>query len=345
MKFFPLATAASSILGGVALALSSCSREGGQTVAAGTAPPVPIRTALAVDENLPVLVDAPATVRPAERATIAAKLTGTVATLPVALGQTVQSGEVLVTLNAPEVAARLRQAQAQLAEAGRNTDRVRTLVEKGVNAPESLRDAEDRQRFAEAAAAEAEAMVAFATLRAPFAGVITQKHVLPGDLATPGQALLALESTQRLRAEGFVPEQAGAGLQRGDRLAVAWRDGDPPVDGTIDEISAAADAASRSVLVKVALPAGVARSGQFARLLVPHGRSATLLVPADAVTRFGQVERVFVVEEGRALLRLVKTGRTHNGRIEILSGLRSGERLVLAPPTSLRDGQPVTSAP
>lgn len=342
MKFSPLATVASLVFG--AVALSSCSREAGQTVAAVTTP-VAVRTAVVAAEELPVLVDAPATVRPAERATIAAKLTGTVATLPVALGQMVEAGEVLVTLNAPEVAARLRQAQAQLAEAGRNTERVRTLVEKGVNAPESLRDAEDRLRFAEASVAEAEAMVAFATLRAPFAGVITEKHVLPGDLATPGQALLALESTQRLRAEGFVPEQAGAGLQRGDGLAVVLRDGDMPVDGTIDEISAAADAASRSVLVKVALPAGLARSGQFARLLVPHGRSPALLVPAEAVTRFGQMERVFVVEDGRALLRLVKTGRAQNGRIEILSGLRSGERLVIAPPTTLRDGQPVTSEP
>jgi membrane fusion protein (multidrug efflux system) len=323
---------------------SGCSRSPDRP-AAPAVPAIAVRSAVAVEENLPVLVDAPATVRPAERATIAAKLTGTVATLPVALGQVVAAGEVLVTLNAPEVAARLRQAQAQLAEAGRNAERVRTLVEKGVNAPESFRDAEDRQRFAEAAVAEAEAMVAFATLRAPFAGVITEKQVLPGDLATPGQALLVLESTQRLRAEGFVPEQAGAGLKRGDRLPVVLRDGDLPVDGTIDEISSAADAASRSVLVKVALPTGAARSGQFARLLVPHGESPALLVPADAVTRFGQMERVFVVEEGRALLRLVKTGRMQDGRVEILSGLHSGERLVLAPPPTLRDGQPVTAAP
>ena len=327
-----------------AVLLSGCTRSAEKTTAAAL-PALAVRTAVAVEENLPVLVDAPATVRPADRATIAAKLTGTIAVLPVALGQAVAAGDVLVTLNAPEVAARLRQSQAQLAEAGRNTERVRTLVDKGVNAPESLRDAEDRQRFAEASVAEAEALVAFATLRAPFAGVITEKLALPGDLATPGQALLVLESTQRLRAEGFVPEQAGSALRRGDRLAVVLRDGELPVEGTIDEISSAADAASRSVLVKVELPAGLARSGQFARLLVPHGHAPALLVPAGAVTRFGQMERVFVVEENRALLRLVKTGRAQDGRIEILSGLRAGERLVLDPPATLRDGQPVTPAP
>lgn len=334
----------SFLFGALVLLLGACSRSG-ENPPAPSRPAVAVRTALASVETLPVLVDAPATVRPAERATIAAKLTGTVATLPVALGQAVAANEILVTLNTPEVTARLRQAQAQQAEAARNTERVRTLVEKGVNAPESLRDAEDRQRFAEAAVAEAEAQVAFAILRAPFAGVITEKHVLPGDLATPGMALLAIESTQRLRAEGFVPEQAGAGLRRGDALAVTLRDGDAPVSGSVDEISAAADAISRSVLVKIALPPDTARSGQFARLLVPHGTAPSLLVPLNAVTRFGQMERVFVVEENRAHLRLVKTGRVHGERVEILSGLQHGERIVLDPPATLHDGQGITSAP
>jgi RND family efflux transporter MFP subunit len=328
----------------VAVAATGCSRSG-ETTAARPPTPLAVQTVVAATENRPVLVDAPATIRPADRATVAAKLTGTVATLPVALGQAVAAGETLVTLHTPEVAARLRQAQAQLAEAARNTDRVRVLVEKGVNAPETLRDAEDRQRFAEAAVAEAEAQVAFATLRAPFAGVVTEKHVLPGDLATPGQPLLVVESTQRLRAEGFIPEQAGAALKRGDALAVVLRDDEAPVTGTIDEISAAADIASRSVLVKVALPAGAARSGQFARLLVPHGRSETLWVPREALTRFGQMERVFVVEEQRASLRLVKTGRAQDDRLEILSGLTAGERVVVSPPAGLRDGQPVAFAP
>ena len=99
------------------------------------------------------------------------------------------------------------------------------------------------------------------------------------------------------------------------------------------------------MLVKVALPAGSVRSGQFARLQVAAGRTETLLVPAAALTRFGQMERVFVVENGRAVLRLVKTGRITGDRLEILSGLNAGEQIVLAPPAALRDGQAVTLQP
>lgn len=327
-----------------ALALAGCSRHDPAATRPG-GPALPVRTTVAALEQLPVLLEVPATVRPAERAVIAAKLTGTVAAFPLGLGQAVAAGEVLLTLNAPEAAARLRQAQAQLAEATRTAERERTLVAKGVSAPDAQRDAEDRLRYAQAAAAEAEAMLAYATVRAPFAGVMTEKNVLAGDLATPGLPLLVLESTSHLRAEGTIPEKAAAGLHPGDTLAVSLDDLAAPVSGRIEEISTAADAVSRSVLVKVALPEGAARSGQFARLLVGGTVTETLLLPVAAVTRFGQMERIFVVEQDRAVLRLVKTGRTLKGRCEILSGLNAGERVVLDPPPALRDGQLVTVQP
>jgi len=325
------------------LACAACRRPLGLAAVADV-PAVSVRLAPVVSASVPVLLEAPATVRPAERASLAAKLTGTVASFPLGLGASVAAGDVLLTLTAPEAEARLRQAQAQLAETERNTTRQRTLVASGVNPPEALRDAEDRLRFAQAAAAEAEAMLAYATVRAPFAGVMTEKHVLPGDLATPGLPLLVLESTQRLRAEGAVPE-AAASLRIGAPVAVVLAEGAEPISAVIEELSPAADAVSRSILLKAALPPGSARSGQFARLQVIVGDAPALFVPVAAVTRFGQMERVFVVARDRAGLRLVKTGRTTGDRVEILSGLNPGEQVVLAPPAALRDGQLVTLQP
>jgi RND family efflux transporter MFP subunit len=332
------------LLLGAMLALTAC-RRAGPTDSVARGPALPVHTAIVALEHLPVLVEAPATIRPAERASIAAKVTGTVATFPLGLGQAVAAGDVLLTLNSPETEARVRQARAQLAEAERNADRARTLVEKGVNAPDSSRDAADRLSYAQAAAAEAEAMLAYATVRAPFAGVITAKNVLPGDLATLGLPLLVLESTQQLRAEGTIPEKSAVGLRPGDELAVLLEDNASAVSGRLEEISAAADAVSRSVLVKVGLPPGLARSGQFARLQVRNGQSDVLTVPTGAVARFGQMEKIFVVEQGCAVLRLVKTGRILQDRIEVLAGLNAGEQIVLAPPSALRDGQPVVLAP
>ena len=329
----------------VALFLAAGCRRPEASPAAADSAPLTVPTAAVTSESLDAVIDVPATVRPAERAVISAKLTGTIATLPWGLGREVRPGDILITLAAPETEARVRQAQAQLAEAERAAERERILVAKGVNAPDSLRDAEDRLRFAQAGLAEAEALLAHATIRAPFAGVVTEKQVLPGDLATPGLPLLALESTARLRAEGTVPEQASTALRLGSQITVVLSDTSPPVEGLVEELSAAADAVSRSVLVKVALPPGTARSGQFARLRVVIGRTDALLVPAEAVTYFGQMERVFTVQDGRTQLRLVKTGRAVQGRIEILSGLHAGESVILAPPASLREGVPVLSTP
>ncbi len=325
-------------------AITACSRQSPATTAA-EAPPVLVRVAPVTAETVPVLIESPATVRPAERASIAAKLTGSVASFPHGLGAAVTAGDVLLTLSAPETEARVRQAQAQLAEAERHATRQRTLVSTGVNPADSLRDAEDRLRYAQAAAAEVEALLAYATVRAPFAGVITEKHVLPGDLATPGLPLLVLESTQHLRAEGTIPEQAAANLHIGSPLGVRLEGAQLTSLGDIEELSAAADAVSRSMLVKVALPRGQGRSGQFARLQVVTGQAEVLLVPAASITRFGQMERVFVLQDGRAGLRLVKTGREDAGRIEILAGLHAGEIIILTPPAALRDGQPVTVQP
>jgi len=126
---------------------------------------------------------------------------------------------------------------------------------------------------------------------------------------------------------------------------VLLEDNATAVTGKIEEISAAADAVSRSVLVKVALPAGTARSGQFARLQAGNGVADILFVPGAALTPFGQMERVFVVEHGAAILRLVKTGQRRDGRVEVMSGLNAGEQVVLAPPAALRDGDAVTLLP
>lgn len=338
MRLLPL------LLGVIALPFAGCRRGETTPVAAGAAP-LALPTAVVVSASLPTTIEVPATVRPAQRAVISAKLTGTVAILPWGLGQAVRDGELLVRLAVPEAEARVRQAQAQLTEAERAAERERTLVAKGVNAPDAQRDAEDRLRYAQAGLAEAEAMLAHASIHAPFAGVVTEKQVLPGDLATPGLPLLTLESTARLRAEGTIPERLAARLQIGDTLAVLL-DGHPtPLAGPIEELSASADSISRSTLAKVALPPGSVRSGQFVRLQVRAGEHPAVLVPTDALSRFGQMERVFVLREGRAVLRLVKTGPETAGQVEILSGLEPGETVIRSAPANLREGDRVTATP
>src|SRR5690606_19791710 len=121
-----------------------------------------------------------------------------------------------------------------------------------------------------------------------------------------------------------------------------------PVQVKIVESSPAADPVSRTRLVKLDLPpgsttpeGGIARSGQFARVQWPLSEVEMLTVPAAAVSLYGQMERVFVVQDGRAQLRIIRSGMEADGALQVLSGLEPGETVVLNPPASLRSAQQV----
>ncbi len=314
--------------------------------ALGKTASVYVRVATAEARPLTLTQPVAGTLRPADHAIVAARVMGTITRADFALGQSVAAGEVLLTLSAAELDARLVQAQSVLDEALRDYERESGLLAKNVVTIESVRALADRRRGAEAAVQEATALLDYTRVTAPFAGVITRKLVQSGDLATLGLPLFALEATTGLRAEVEVPASLPA-LAVGASVIVQLPGG--TVTGTLAELSPAADPGSRTRLAKIALPAnaGTARSGDFVRVLWPAGESSSsaITVPADAVTPFGQMERAFVVTAGQARLRLVKTAGLHDGRLVIAAGLDAGESVVLSAPASLRDGQSVTIQP
>jgi hypothetical protein len=118
-----------------------------------------------------------------------------------------------------------------------------------------------------------------------------------------------------------------------------------PVDvsGRVFEVARAIDADSRAFLVTIALPAADAiRPGVFARAYLPGPARRTLRIPDTAVVRRGQLTIVFVVDRGKARLRLVSIGSSVSSQTEVLAGLSDGEAVVMAPPPTLRDGTPLT---
>ena len=331
-----------SLLLPAALLAGGCHRSA-ESAAADAGPVLRVRVAAAVLARSAQTQAVPGTIRPFARALVAAKVTGTVATTRLVVGRAVAAGEELVTLQAGELAARLEQARAALAQADREFERERSLESQGVSTTDALRAADDRRRQARAAAEEAEAMLAYTRVTAPFAGVVTGEFAKPGDLATPGRALFSLEGADHLRAEVAVPESLGP-LAIGAPVAIELDDA--VVTGTLAELSPAADSATRTRLAEVDLPnQAPARSGQFVRVRWPAADDTTLTVPATALSQLGQMERVFVVAGGHAQLRLVKTGARVADRIQVVSGLDAGEPVILAPPATLRDGQAVESAP
>ncbi len=181
-----LLTAALAILAG-------CAKS--ESAAPDAAPPaasVHVAVVQAVDH--PALAEVTGTIRPVQRAVLAAKVMGAIMEMPFTLGQHVAAGDLLVRISVGEVAARVAQAQSQLNVARRDLERERELLGKGASTTEMVHGLEDRFAMTQAMVREAEVMLSYGEVRAPFAGVIARKLADTGDLAAPGYPLLELEA-------------------------------------------------------------------------------------------------------------------------------------------------------
>lgn len=330
--------------------VAGCSRQDSTPAAQAEPPPAKVRIAVANANERANAVVITGRVYPQRQASLSAKVMGVIEEMPVTLGQRVKAGELLVKIAAGEISARVTQAESQLNSARRDLERERGLLKSGASTAEMVRGLEDRFAAAQAMVREAETMLSYAVLRAPFDGVVARKLAHAGDLAAPGVPLLELEGAGTFLVEVGIPESLVGPIEVGNRLRVEVPAADARFDGEIVEISSASDTSALTVLAKIAVPAGQrVRSGQFARVSVPGAMSPALLVPREAVSRVGQLDRVFVAEPGppgpaRAGLRLVKTGAVHGEQVEILAGLDAGERIVVSPSLHLREGQRLEAA-
>jgi RND family efflux transporter MFP subunit len=282
------------------------------------------------------------TVRPRLAASIQAKMTGVIQVMAVAPGQQVKTGDLLAQLDARETQARLDQASAVREQSKKDMERLEILVKEGAVTRQEYDAALARFRVADATVAEMQTTLGYAKIVAPFDGVITAKHADVGDLAAPGKALLDMEDPGTVRFEADVSEGLIDKIKMGDALSVRLSANGAPIDGVVSELTPVADPASRTFRIKIDLPknAGL-RSGQFGRVAVPVADVSAIRVPATAVLVRGQMEIVFVVANQRAQLRLVKTGKQLGSELEIVSGLNSGDQIVVTDADKLVDGQAI----
>jgi RND family efflux transporter MFP subunit len=203
--------------------------------------------------------------------------------------------------------------------------------------------------LAAAAAADAATVRAsWAVITAPFDGVITEKLVERGNMATAGMPLFRMEQAGPMRLDVRLDESRAVSIRPGQQVAVLF-DAAPGSElarftGRVTELARAAEAGAHAFLVKIELPPDVrVPSGAFARARFAGPARPVVAVPAAAVVRRGQLTSVFVRDGERAHLRLVDVGdtlETSNGAaiVDVLAGLRPGEHVIVDPPPALRDG-------
>jgi RND family efflux transporter MFP subunit len=332
-------------------------------------------------QDWPVSYEATGTVRARVTATISSKVTGYVQQVSVQVGDHVGEGQLLINLDARDLDAGLRRAEAGRAEAQSaipelesataaakaNLDlaqatfqRMEELAGKKSISNQEFDEASARLKAAQAnyemtrarraqltsklAQAEEEVRAAgimrdYAKLAAPFSGVVITKTVEPGNLATPGAPLLTIEQDGLYRLEASVDESKLASVRTGQAVEAVIEAASLKLSARVSEIVPSVDAASRTYIVKLDLPAAPQlRTGTFGRAIFPLGVQKLVAIPAGALAEHGQLQSVLVVENGIAHTRLVTTGRRNRDAVEVLSGLNAGERIVTPPPPGVQDG-------
>jgi len=324
-----------------ALMTAGCHQES-QPAARETLPTATVTAVKVTTARHATFEDIPGTVVPRVKSALEAKVVGRIVSLTAESGQSIKAGQTLLKIDAPEIQARADQALSALKLAEQESQRTQNLFARQAATRSEVDAVTAQLNQARAAAAEANVMLGYLSVVAPFDGIVSRKLVDVGDLASPGKTLIEIEQPTGKRFEAAIPETLIGQVKPGATLKVSFDGVAEPVAATVAEIDPAGDPGSRSWRVKFDLPAGADfRSGTFGRVAVPRDESSAIVIPASAVIQRGQLDLVFVVAGGQASLRLVKTGRSVAGNVEILSGLQADESVVVNPTVALKDGQPV----
>ena len=343
------------------VSLAGCSGEKTRTAPSPeTVQNVPV---LAVQRtNVPDLLEAVGTVRAVQTSDAASQIMGNIVEIRAHEGDHVKRGQVLAIIDdsqpratvdrttAADLAAQQQAvgADSDLALAESTLKRYQNLYEKKSVSPQEFDEVKARQQAAlarrdmakageaqaQAALSQARTSLDYTRIQAPFDGVVTEKKADSGTLASPGMSIFTVEDVRRYRLEATVNENDLRYVRTGGQVSVVIDALDNAgLKGKVVQIVPAADAASRTFLVKIDLPSDThLRSGLFGRAQFSRGQRQALLIPCSAVVERGQLQGIYVLDQNKiASLRYITLGKPSGGDVEVLAGLQDGERLVAKP--------------
>ena len=333
-------------LAAVAVAVTACS--GSEPPAPAQATPAFASAPVALRE-VDLTVSAEAVVEAVRQSTVSAQVTGRVVDLRFDVGDRVDKGAVIARIDERAVAqvaaaaeAQVREAEATMLAARQTLDRTRQLFTQKFVSQASLdkadtdfRAAEARYKSVLAGAGAAATERSFTTVVAPYGGIVLARHVQLGEMAAPGKPLLTGFDPSSLRAVATVPAGQVTALTAGAKARLEVPALGRWVDAKSTQVLPAADPRTQTTQVRIELPPDVPGlvPGVFARAHFVTGKASRLMVPRAAVFQRSEVTGVYVIDEkGAPRMRQVRLGTVADEQgVEVLSGLRAGERVALDP--------------
>lgn len=289
-----------------------------------------------------------------QQAALTAQTAGRVTVVNVDVNDRVAKGDVLLRLTAVEqqagantARAQLRAAEAAATEADANYRRYAALglaqyvSQAQIDQVRAARDSAAAARdVARAQLAQASQPAEYTVIRAPFAGIVSARAVEPGESVAPGKALMTVYAPSALRIEVQVPQSDAAAIRAANSAEVVLADG-RRIEVAEVTVFPAADPATHSVGVRVTLPdiAQAPQPGATAKVVFPI-RAGTgdrvLRIPASALAQRGEVSGVYVLADQRLALHQVRIGQHSGDQVEVIAGLKAGDRVATDPVAALQ---------
>jgi RND family efflux transporter MFP subunit len=344
---------------GVVLLLAGC----GEKITPGTAPVKrPVVSGVSIATISPARVDeyyeTAGTVKAAHISYVSGRMMGTVTFLAVREGDAVEKGQLLLTIDDRDVVQKVKQAESAYQEAtkaleaaGQNREltgityqRYKKMYEEKAISEQEINQFETQKKVAgleyervqemvsraAAGLAEAKVYLDFTKINSPIKGLVTEKKIQAGSMATPGMPLLTVENTALYNAEVAVDEGLSGKLKAGMPVEVFIAALNRQIAGKITEILPAVDPLSRSFTAKVAISGAGLKTGQYVNVKIAQGKKEVILVPRTAIIEKGQLTGVYAVDsQDIVTYRLIRTGKSYADNVEILSGLKSADRIIV----------------
>jgi RND family efflux transporter MFP subunit len=294
-------------------------------------------------------------------ANLSTRMMGNVTKLHVSVGEKLKTGQLLVSINnadlrakKAQVLASIHQAESVLENAKKDYERFQSLFEKGSASEKELDNMTTRYEMANAGLQganqvmkEINAQFVFTNISAPFDGVVVNTFIKEGDIASPGMPLVAVEGTSKYQAVVMVPETQIIQVKKGAEANVVIKSSGKKIIGKVSEVSLSAKNTRGQYLVKIDLvDAGKdILPGMFvnvALLKTDTSQSASPAIQEKALVRNGQLGGVYTIGDDKtAILRWLRLGKNVDGKIEVLSGIKPGEKYIVSADGKLFNGAKV----
>ena len=344
--------------------MSSCSSSSDKTVEMEKVPAVTViveKPIMNTDNSIAVTGQ----IESVQSANISSRVMGYITSIKVKAGDRVTRGQLLVTISNDDILAKRAQvdamltgAKASLASAEKDYQRFTTLYNQKSATAKELDNVSLQYQAAKASVqstvqmkAEANAMLAYTNIRAPFSGVVAQKLVDEGSMANPGMPILILEQSKNLQVSAVIPETEISRIKLKSMATISIKSIDKTFTGMITELSPSSMGTGGQFVVKISVPqeeqTGL-NAGMYANVIIttenkPYATTNDMvLIPSSAITHIGQLDALYTVSSNdKALIRYVRLGKTYGNNVEVLSGLNKNESFIASSEGKLYSGVPI----